>query len=289
MGASALAAPSNKRHAKEAAASGEGFHMARWPVSTALLFLSALLLAALTGLGCASSASTTSSPLDQTTQQSTLSSSSSPRYTIDAGDADAIDLSATWLKIAKAASFDAGNVHAAGLTLDFTPSGSLLRLLIACPTSAGQVTVSWDGNGGSSNQRVNLAVSVARGSASAADSLDDSHVDSVLAAIDSVGAGNMIAKLLTGSASMFYRVKMARDLGTVNGDIQPGVAAYQWLSHSFQALAPEDALRKVNTKYVRLVVVALQPMPALGSPTTAVSSFGLAYFVIPMPGPGISS
>ncbi len=232
-----------------------------------------LTLTVLSLTGCVSKTPVASSTSTQATQPPTNSlpvSTTSSTFTVDAGTADNANLSAAWLKIGQAAGFDAGNIRPDRLELDFAPGGSLLRLLIRCTLTAGDVTVSWDGNGGQPDQSVNLTVTVAKTQVISPERMDDSRVYSVLSALEAVGVKNMIAKLGL-NPSGFYRVRMARDIGTVDGDILPNETAYLWQSSSFQELAPSDALRKVDSMYVRLAVIAFQPEPALGSPTTALA------------------
>lgn len=263
---------------------GKEVRARRRPALTVLVVSGVVLLVALTGLGCAAGMSSASSTLEETTQRTPGSSVTSTTYVVDAGAADRVSLSSAWLTIAETAGFNVPDVHPEGLELDFTPAGALRRLFIACPTTAGEVTATWDASGDRSDQNVNIAVKVAQPPVTTVEPVDDSAVDSVLAAIDAVGPSSMIAKM-RALPSGLYRVWMARDFGTVSGDIQPGATAYQWLGSSFKELSPGDKLRKVNSEYVRLAVIAFQPTPAPGSPTTALESFGLAYFVIPVPGP----
>jgi hypothetical protein len=150
---------------------------------------------------CSSStkASTTSVPTpvrssssSTATSSAMTSSTESPaKLAVDLGPADQVNLHGSWLKTAEACSFDANSARAWDVTLDYSPSGSLVSLfLIAVTADSREVRVSWDGYSGQPDQVVLAPVTTAF-SSGGPKSITDYSMDSVLAAIDAVGARTM--------------------------------------------------------------------------------------------------
>lgn len=259
----------------------------------------------LTAAACSTStkASTTSVPTPvssspsstETSPAVTSSTENSAKIAVDLGLADQINLHEAWLQIAKARSFDATTARAWDVTLDYSPSGSLVSLfLIAVTADSREARVTWDGYHGHTDQVVLASVTTAF-SSGGPESVTDYSMYSVLAAIDAVGAKNITAKLPGPGAGGNYELGLMF-LDAYKGALPPKGAAYSWDGSAFQPLSGSARSLQLDSQHAGLSAVAREPVASttttlsastsstyLSTVTTSpYESIGIACFVVPV-------
>ena len=213
----------------------------------------------------------------------TTSASTSPvtttKITMDLAPADQISLSEEWLKIEKAAGFDAQNAEPEALELDFAPSGALH--IDARMADGAEISIGWDGYGGAADQTVHVTGTLT--SPTSHETVDtplpQETVRTILFAIDAVGAKAMMD--LTGvQAGGYLRLVPYVASGAQPEEIPSTETAYLWDGSSFNTLSPTDGKRKADPGYVRLAATAMVPQSA-GDPASSLVAKTQVGLVIP--------
>ena len=199
--------------------------------------------------------------------------------------ANTVKIGEIWIRVAQAGGFLAETANPDTMELDFSPSGSLVHLLIVARTADQRtVTVGWDGTGGPDDQRVNVTGVVEKGAATSPLRTEDS-VSKIALAIDEVGIKNMLAFLRGVSPGGYYALKpVLHDGSTMGGSISMTATAYRWEGTKFVSLPADDQIRLGNPPYFILEMTPIDgslPGPGVaGDPTAPLVP---VFFAIPVP------
>ena len=216
---------------------------------------------------------------------------------IDLGSASQLKLSDAWRRIGEAGSFDASTAQIDGMQLFLSASGSLDTLALEAITRDGRlVSVGWEGTGGPDSQNVHVSGGIEAFAGGQAPQSSAPAVAEILAAIDQVGAKNMIAKLPAAPPGSRYSVMSLRDQNYHGPGISAQGPAYIWNDGGLATLSADDDRRLFDGRSVYLAVSAMVPVSSPStsikqgnSSATATTMFYqggsppfLAYFVIPV-------
>lgn len=178
---------------------------------------------------------------------------------LDLGPANTLVSYEVWRQIADAAGMDPDMAHLGDLTLDFTPSGSLLHVMLRAIAPDGRsVSVGWEGYGGAADQNVDISGGVSLGFSPPGTPL----LGLILRAIDKVGVQSLIAKFDPGDGAVSFSVRPLRDINDYRPGLEDGAPAYWWDGSEFVWLASGDS-RRVYTN--QSVYVAVYPEYEAGS------------------------
>lgn len=187
-----------------------------------------------------------------------------------------------WRQAAADGGFDPDTAHPDRLEIGFSAAGDLLHFLVVARTDDGKrVTLGWSGFGGAPDQNVMITGTV-EGDASSGPEPTPDRVSSILLAIDTIGAENMVAALPSVGADGYYLVTPLLGIGTLGGTISSQATAYIWDGSVLAALPADDPRRGYDPASVHLKVIADAGGQSLQTGTTS-SVLPTAYFVITGP------
>jgi hypothetical protein len=206
---------------------------------------------------------------------------------VEAGPVSALRLGILWQQIAESGDFDPENATFESLWLEYSGSGTLLRLSIGAFTGQGQlVQVGFTGGEAPESK----AVTVSGGVASARRTpLGVTTAPAALCqAVDLVGPISMIDLLAPAGPNGRYALTFAPLKGDTSGPIPASATVYCWDGSAFASLSPTDERREYDARYAYLAgfsATAVSSSPAgTGTATSEYQSSGEAvYFLIPRP------